>query len=200
MGLEIPKCKATIRGESLSGRLHVDSKQLTFQAKGFQWATPVGKGTSAKVVKNDLIVRRGSKSATFHIGRRADAWADKILNPPSRGKKLGLKPGLKYYLLGDFDQSFLDELHFHDLQAARTPRTCDIAFVLMHSTENLLFIDKVAKSCSAGTHIWGIWPKGIQAIRQSEVIARARAFGMGPGKGISFDDTCSAMRFTKKTA
>lgn len=198
MGLELNKCRALIKGETSTGKLYLDSKELLFRSGDVRWAVQVGKGTSAKASKGELIVRRGSKTATFAIGAKADKWAEKILNPPSRGTKLGLKPGLRYVLRGGFDKSFESELHSHKLVAASGPKSCDIAFVLMRKSADLSAFDKIAKACDAGVHIWSVWPKGIDEITRSQVIQRGRKHGMGPGKGISFDEICSAMRFTRK--
>ena len=94
--------------------------------------------------------------------------------------------------------SFKQELADHGLSPSRSSKSCDIAFVLMHETSDLKSFDKFAHSCAAGTHIWAVYPKGKDGVGQTEVMSRAKGHGMGPGKGIAFDDVYSAMRFTKK--
>ena len=198
MGLELNQCHATIAGQTSTGKLYLDSKELLFRGSELRWAIKIGKGASAKVSDGELTVRRGSKKATFKIGSKAEKWAEKILNPPSRGTKLGLKPAMRYLLRGGFEDSFEDELLAHDLVAAGSAKTSDIVFVMMQKASELAAFEKVAKSCGKGVHIWAVWPKGIEAITRSEVIQCGRKHGMGPGKGISFDEENSAMRFTKK--
>ncbi|MEO1526356.1 MAG: hypothetical protein AAFX06_13030 [Planctomycetota bacterium] len=199
MGLELDQCVAVIQGSESRGKLHVDSNELCFRSKDLRWSVKVGKGTSAKVVENDLVVRRGSKTASFRVGTGAEKWADKVLNPPSRGKKLGLKPDHRYWIRGDFDPSFLIELADHGLVKAARSKSCDIAFVLILSQADLKAFDKIAATSAVGTHLWAVYQKGKDAaIGQTAVMAQAKENGMGPGKGIAFDDVYSAMRFTKK--
>ncbi|MEL6108983.1 MAG: hypothetical protein AAFU85_23490 [Planctomycetota bacterium] len=198
MGLELKNCSAVIKNAEHEGHLHVDSKELLFRSPDLKWSVKVGQGTQAKSIGGDLVVRRGSKSATFRVGANADKWIDKILHPPSRGKKLGLKAGTRYWISGDFESTFSEELSGHGLEKARSAKSCDIAFVLMHLQAELKAFDKIVKAAESGTHLWAVYPKGKDGVGQSEVIARAREHGMGPGKGIAFDETYSAMRFTKK--
>lgn len=198
MGLELKQCKAVIKAVKATGKLHVDSKQIEFRAKDVRWSVQVGKGTSAKVDGNKLVVRRGSKTATFDVGAKAEKWADKVVNPPTRATKLGLKSGSKVLLRGGLEDSFAQELSAHGLVSVKSVKTCDIAFVKLNKAADFKVFDSVASSCATGVHIWAIWPKGIEAVGQGQVIGRAREHGMGPGKKISFDETCTAMRFTKK--
>ena len=198
MGLEAKDCVAVIKETESTGHLHVDSKELSFRSSELKWSVEVGKGTSAKADDGDLVVRRGSKSATFRVGANAAKWVDKVLHPPSRGKKLGLKPGLRYWISGDFEAAFTDELTEHELESARSAKSCEIAFILMRTTSELKAFDKIAKACAVGTHLWAVYPKGKAGVGQTEVIRNAKTHGMGPGKGIAFDDVYSAMRFTKK--
>jgi hypothetical protein len=87
MGLEA-KCAAVIARRTLSGTLHVDSKDLTFQAKDLKWALPLHPRPRARENSGWLEV----PGAKFEIGPAAAKWLDKILHPPSRLAKLGIKP------------------------------------------------------------------------------------------------------------
>lgn len=198
MGLELKKCRALIKGVELIGTLHVDSTSLSFRSEAVKWSIQVGKGTNAKTVDQDLVVSRGSKKATFSVGVKAEKWVQKILDPPTLATKLGIKPGQRFWLSGDFATSFLEELKTQDRKASRGPGSCQIALILMTDRTDLKQFDKALKSCVAGTHIWAVWPKGKKVFGQSDVIQKARDHGIGPGKGISFDAIHSAMRFTVK--
>jgi len=198
MGLELSQCRAVIKGESVTGKLHLDSKELAFRGGDLKWSIKIGKGTSAKVAGEKLTVKRGAKSATFNIGVKADKWAKKVLNPPSRGTKLGLKADMRFLIKGDFEKSFETELLNHGLVAGRGPKSCDVAFIRVRSAKELKTLDKLAVGCAKGVHLWVIWPKGDKEFGQSDVIARGRDLGMGPGKKVSFDETHTAMRFSCK--
>ena len=198
MGLELKNCRATIKSVTATGALHVDSNELKFCSKDMVWSVRVGKGTKAKVSDGNLNVARGAKSASFAIGAKADQWAEKVLNPPTRATKLGLKSEYACFVKGDFDSAFESEIAANGLKLVRSAKSCDIAFVLLTTKPDLKVFDKFIASTSVGTHVWAVWPKGVEAIRQGDIIAIARKNGIGPGKGISFDETHSAMRFTKK--
>ncbi|MEM9410730.1 MAG: hypothetical protein AAGA30_06425 [Planctomycetota bacterium] len=198
MGLELKTCPASISGLKSVGKLYVDSNELEFRSKQITWTVKTGKGTRAKVIDGDLRVSRGSKSATFAIGDEAARWADKILHPPNRITKLGLKRGQKYVIKGKFESAFHEEISEAELQPVRQLKSCDLVFVLLTSTSDLKIFKKALAHSNPGTHLWTVWPKGVDSIKQADVIGTARQFGIGPGKGISFDSTHSAMRFTKK--
>ncbi len=198
MGLEKKNCSAIFKDGSSKGTLYLDSNHLTFRNKEVRWETKIGKGTSAKVESGNLTVRRGSKTATFMIGSAAEKWATKIVNPPSRATKLGLKPDQRFLLKGEFSKQFEKELSDHGLTCGRGPKSCEIAFVILDSANELKLFQKLARDCTVGVHIWALWPKGIKNFGQSDVMGVARELGMGPGKKIAFDEKYSAMRFTKK--
>ena len=198
MGLELNNCQATIKGTKTCGKLHVDSNALEFRGDGVRWSVKVGSGTTAQIADGQLTVRRGSKVASFLIGDKAGKWQDKILHPPTRMTKLAAKPGMKFLLRGDFDDRFVDELAGAGLVATRMPSKCEIAFVLLLAPADLKRFAKAIDSVAVGTHVWAVWPKGKELIQQGQVIGCAREKGLGPGKGIAFDETHSAMRFTKK--
>ena len=198
MGLELKDCSAEIKGEFYHGRLHVDSKNLEFKNSELSWAVPVGKGTRVKIEGTQLTVSRGRKSAIFSIEEKLEKWADKILHPPTLGTKLGLKTGLRYWVRGELDPGLSEELDQVGLEPAKGPKSCELVFVFLNSQPDLKKLDAALKSVKTKTHVWAIWPKGTKEIPQSAVIAEARKHGIGPGKGIAFDDVRSAMRFTKK--
>jgi len=61
-------------------------------------------------VDGELRLQTAEGLAVFHLGAAAEKWCEKILHPKSRIEKLGVKPGAKVSLLGDFAPDFLDEL------------------------------------------------------------------------------------------
>ncbi len=198
MGLELQQCEASIEGENWLGKFYLDSTELLFRSSELRWAVKIGKGTSAKATEGVLMVRRGSKSATFSVGAKAEKWAEKIRNPPTRATKLGLKPQMKVVLRGRFDSDFRNELHENGLVVTRSLKSCDIAFIFASKTSELKALGQVFASCKVGVHVWTVWPKGGDSISQSQVIESGSRQGAGPGKKIAFDSNHTAMRFTKK--
>ncbi|MEM6469066.1 MAG: hypothetical protein AAF802_05810 [Planctomycetota bacterium] len=197
MGLEHKDCLAVIKNEEHRGSLHVDSQKLEFRSSGIRWEVPVGKGTRARHESGFLIVTRGSKKAQFETGDQSEKWVEKTLNPPSRLTKLGTKTGQTFWL-SDEETDLEEELVAAKLSRVKQVPRCNLAFVFVDSESQLGVFERTYRRVKQGTHLWVVWPKGINSIRQADVIGAARVLGMGPGKVMAFDDYRTAMRFTKK--
>jgi len=62
-------------------------------------------------------------SAVFDLGDAAPKWAKKILNPPSRLEKLGIKEGTRFTSIGAIDPDFLREVDQAGRSRTRTPKS-----------------------------------------------------------------------------
>lgn len=197
MGLET-KCKAKIEGREYEGKLHVDSKELHFSCREKKWSHPVGASVAAKIAKGSLVIGSGKQAVSFELGEESEKWLTKILNPPSRMKKLGIKAEQKICLQGKFDSEFIGELAASGASLVKSVAAADLVLAIAETVEDLLGLSKSIEKLDTGKSIWILWPKGVQVIKDSQVIDFCRSFGMGPGKSCSFDDRLTAMRFTKK--
>lgn len=197
MGLET-RCKAVIDGNAYEGRLHVDSKEIQFSCRESKWSHSVGTTVNAKSVDGMLVVGSGKKAARFDLGDEAERWLEKVLNPPSRMKKLGIKATQKIFLHGEFDQGFLSEIASAQAVVAKSLAVADMVLAIVVSQVELGTLAKLVKRLDVGKSIWIVWPKGVQSIKDVHVIAFCKELGMGPGKSCAFDDHLTAMRFTRK--
>ncbi|MEM0925509.1 MAG: hypothetical protein AAGJ83_05685 [Planctomycetota bacterium] len=197
MGLEQKSCCATIKGVEWVGTLHLDSKVLEFRCSGCVWNVPLGTGTRARNEAGMLVVSRGPKKASFQLKAKTDHWVKKILHPPTRPEKLGVKSGQSYVLVGG-TPAFAKELRAAGLRETEHVSSADLVFMFLPSKAELKRFDDHYQRSKTATHFWIVWPKGVEAIRQADVIANAKELGMGPGKVMSFDDSLTAMRFTKR--
>ena len=73
-----------------------------------------------------LILDFPGGPAEFELGGAAAKWADRILHPPTRAAKLGIKPGLTVRVVGEFEPDFVAELH--GLKAAGPRSEADLVF------------------------------------------------------------------------
>ena len=197
MGLEA----STIAGKGrkrFTGKLHLDSKFLTFKGPDFQWAVALTPALSAESKQDLLVIQNGSDRITFEIGANAAKWVEKILNPPNRITKLGIKPEQKFWLSRGFQKSFADELRRHGAKATRQIENCEIAFWLVSRLEQLSEFDDIADRLPEGVNLWVVWKKGSATVGQTAVMERAKSLGFGPSKTAAFDDQHSSMRFAKK--
>jgi hypothetical protein len=197
LGLE-SKATAKTGTKRVLGRLHLDSKQLEFSSPGFKWRTTLGADVKAEARKNWLVVGQGRDKIEFDVGKDAARWVEKILNPPDRPKKLGLKTGMKAWVGAGFDSAFKAELKGSGVSTLRDPGKCEIAFCKISHRDELKQIDLLLRKIPDGVNIWLVWPKGVDEIRQADVMHTTAKENFGPSKSAAFDDRFSSMRFARK--
>lgn len=197
MGLEATTVARKGR-KRFEGKLHLDSKSLTFRSPDLRWAAELGESISAESKNDLLIVKQGDEKVTFEIGEKAPKWVEKILNPPTRVTKLGIKPEHRFWLSKGFPRSFAEELKSTGAKATRQMEKCDIAFWRVTEREALIEFAALASRLPEKVNIWIVWPKGSKAIGQTDVMKKTRSLGFGPSKTAAFDDDHSSMRFAKK--
>jgi hypothetical protein len=129
--------------------------------------------------------------ARLELGAAAEKWAGKILNPPSRADKLGVKPGLSVKVVGDFDATFLKELG--TLEKAK--READLVFFAASDKKALSQVPKLATSLKPKGALWIVYPKGVKEIREVEVIEAGRAAGLKDIKVCAFSATHTGLKF-----
>ena len=100
--------------------------------------------------------------AVFEIGPAAEKWREKILHPKTRIEKIGVKPGAKVSLLGNFDADFLDELKplAGSVTKDKVAADSDTIFFAADSVKELSSVSKIAKSLKGATAMWIVYPKG----------------------------------------
>lgn len=197
MGLEA-KTIAIVGRKRHEGKLHLDSKSLTFKAGDFQWAAELGTSIVASASRDRLIVEQGGGKVSFEIGPSATKWVEKILNPPSRLTKLGVKPDHQLWVSKGFSKSFSDELRQHGATTTRQVEKCQLAFWKVTNRQQLIEFHDLADRLPEGVNIWIVWTKGSQTIGQTDVMTMAKELGFGPSKTAAFDDDHSSMRFARK--
>src|SRR5260221_112744 len=74
--------------------------------------------------------------AVFHLGDKAEKWADRIRNPPSRLDKLGVKPESKVQLIGKHDEDFRRELTNRGAVVVKSKP--DLAFLAVKQKDDLV--------------------------------------------------------------
>ena len=135
--------------------------------------------------------------ASLELGAAAAKWADKILHPPSRLDKLGLKPGLSIRLIGAFDADFLDEMRGRNLawSEGASKAKSGILLYAASSAADLGRLPKLAASIQPDGAVWVVYPKGVAAIREVGVITAGREAGLKDVKVAAFSSTHTALKF-----
>ncbi len=195
MGQELD-CRMTYQRRTSAGRAYFEGDHLLFRglspgAERLKIAVKDLQSVSAQ--GGVLHLDFGGERASFELGAAAEKWADKILHPPSRATKLGIKAGLTVRLAGEFEPEFLDELR--ELPRVTGRVQADLIFLAAPERGALTQIPKLAATLKPAGALWVIYPKGVKVIREMEVLEAGRAAGTKDTKVVSFSPTHTALRF-----
>jgi hypothetical protein len=105
---------------------------------------------------------------------------------------LGLKPGLAVRLAGQFDPGFLEEVRG---SAVDGEAQADLVFLAAATRRDLARVVKLKGWLKPAGALWVVYPKGVPAIRETEVLQAGRAAGLKDTKVVSFSATQTALRF-----
>jgi hypothetical protein len=189
MGQEI-KCRVDFGKNSSSGKALLETSELLFRGD-FRLKIPFPSIRAMEVSAGKLAVQFDDGSAVFHLGQAAEKWAARIRNPPSRLDKLGVKPGTKVKLIGRHDADFRGELTGRGAVITRSKP--DLVFLAIAAKDELVELAYHSEGA-----IWILYPKGIEAITEKDVISAGRAAGLVDIKVCGFSATHTALKFTPR--
>lgn len=178
------------------GRLQYEPPKLLF--RGAQRRVFQGddlKGVRAEAT--DLVLADGSR---FTLGEKAAAsWADTILNPKSRLDKLGVKPGTRVAVLGVADNALAGELAERGADVVVDFNSLDTIFYAADSAEDLAKVGALVPALADKGALWIVSRKGKSAtVKDTDVMAAAKAVGLVDNKVVGFSETLTALRFTRR--
>src|SRR3954465_8977381 len=94
--------QTTVRFAGVTPRnatLHLDSQALQISGRP-RIEVAFAEITRVEVAAGSLSLATPRGLLLIQAGEQAEAWAEKIRTPPTRAKKLGLRPGASVALLG----------------------------------------------------------------------------------------------------
>jgi hypothetical protein len=191
-------CKLTINGKTSTGTAWLEHKDLVFRGPT-RLAIPLASITSATAEDGTLHLRFGNRTADFAIGPAASKWASRIMNPPSRLDKLGVKSGMTVAALGIADDSFIAEVEQRggkvSTRAPRAGRPADMIFYGADHRDALKRLADLRKLIHPAGAVWVVRPKGRPEITEAETMAAGKRAGLVDVKVVSFSDTHTAEKF-----
>src|SRR5271163_615371 len=98
MGLQAI-CDATLGRQTSKGKAQLETDYILFRGD-FRLKVFFTDLKRVEAKNGRLRLQFEGGPATLDLGPVADKWAEKILRPPSRLQKLGIKPGLMVALVG----------------------------------------------------------------------------------------------------
>ncbi len=194
MGLEAT-CSATWGEQTSQGKAQLETDYLLFRGD-FRLKVTLSELNGVKATNGTLNLKFEGGPASLHLGPAAKKWAEKILRPPSRSQKLGIKPGIKVALTGSFETAFTEEVR----ELASSVASSDIVFFAVESAADLSRIPDIAAEMAASAALWIIYPKGKQHIRETAVIGEGRSAGLTDIKVVSFSPTHTGLKFVRSKA
>jgi hypothetical protein len=187
MGQEL-ECRMRLGKRSLAGKAYLETEFVLF--RGEERLKVAFKDLTAVTAKAGVLrLEFAGGPAELELGKAAEKWADKILHPPTRADKLGVKAGVSVRVIGEFDTDFLEELRV----ATVVKSGGDVVFFAASKTTDL---DRIAQLAPTGkAALWVIYPKGVAAIREMDVLEAGRAAGLKDVKVASFSATHTGLKF-----
>jgi hypothetical protein len=179
-------------GRTWTGKVYLETDHLLLRG-GERLKVPLKDLRAVKAANGVLTLEFAGGPVELELGKAAEKWVAKILRPPSRDQKLGLKPGMKVRVVGEFDPDFREELR----ECAIVSRGAELLFYAAAGREDLGRVAALAKAIAAGGALWVVYPKGVAAIREIEVIAAGRAAGMKDVKVARFSERLTALKFVR---
>jgi hypothetical protein len=191
MGQEI-ECRIRYQEQALAGKAYLETDHLLF--RGTERLKVLFKDMT-KVQADGGILRLEFTGgpAELELGAAAEKWAQKILHPPARLHKLGVKPGMTVIVAGQFEADFLADLSNSHLETAGG--RADLIFLAAEGKGKLSQIRKLAPQMKSDGAFWVVYPRGVDRIREIDVIHAGRAVELKDVKVASFSLTHTALKF-----
>jgi hypothetical protein len=180
-------CKVEFGGRTFEGRALLETSELLFRGETrLKIAFKEMSGIQAS--DGRLLIAFPQGNAVFHLGDRAGKWAHKILHPPSRMDKLGVKEGSRLCWIGAPDAGFRREAE--ERGAAFVRSKPEITFVCASNAREIAEIERLPPG-----PVWVVYPKGKAELREIDVLNAGRAAGLVDIKVASFSATHTALKF-----
>jgi hypothetical protein len=195
MGAEA-KCSVTFRARTVPGKALLETDALIFRASDLCLSISYSTMTSVRATGGDLRVKFKDGVAEFHLGRLAEKWAARILSPPSRADKLGVKPQHRVLIIGLSDPGFRRELEARGARiSSRAAPGMDAIFYAASDRRALDRLDELQDYLKRDGAIWIVRPKGREEITESDVMKAGKAAGLVDVKVVRFSETHTAEKF-----
>jgi hypothetical protein len=196
MGAEAT-CVARFKGLTASGKARLETDVLQFRGGDLKLSIPFRQMSKVSARGGTLSVTFPDGAASFDLGAAAPKWMDKILHPPSRLEKIGVKPEWRASAIGVADTAFLKELEagIALLSIGRVLKASDAIFYGVTREAELSRLEKLKASLKPDGALWIIRPKGRPEISERATMAAGKAAGLVDVKVVGFSVTHTAEKF-----
>lgn len=156
---------------------------------------PFGAMTSVKAKGGWLEILSSEGTLALNLGAASEKWAQKILHPPSRMDKFGVKAGMRISIAGVKDAQLAEEIRRRGVEAkTRLLADSDIVFLGVETRAGLDRLAALSSSIQPDGAIWVVYRKGVKEITEADVLSSIRAAGLKDVKVASFSATHTALK------
>ena len=189
-------CTVRYEGKASEGKALLETNDIVFRGGDFRLKIPLKDIASLSAEDGALSVGYNGSVAVFELGREAEKWATKILNPRGLMDKLGVKAGMRVCVLGVQDEAFEAQLDARGVTRVEgEERDLDIVFYEADVIDDLVRLPALRSAIKPAGAVWVVSPKGKAArIRDVDVMAAARDAGLVDNKVASFSNTHTALK------
>ena len=193
-------CVVAIDGKRDEGRALLETAELIFRGAA-RLKIPFAAMKRVSAGNGDLTItcRAGAAAGTLvlALGSKAELWAHKIKNPPSRIDKLGVKPGMKVAVWGTLADDALAELRARAEVRIGKPRGGEqVVMLAVESRAELARLAEAAGKIAPDGAVWVIRRKGRDApVSEAESMAAGKAAGLVDTKVAAFSAAYTAERY-----
>jgi hypothetical protein len=193
MGLEA-RCICRFGKQTSEGKAHLDSDHLLFRG-AFRLKVPFKDMKAIQADDGLLKIAMAEGAASFELGPAAPKWAEKILHPPQRLDKLGVKPGMCVVIMRIEEPAFHQEVERRQARVyAKPQKNADLVFLGAEEKGDLQRLAALRAFLKPGGAIWVVYPKGVKPIKEADVMAASRAAGLVDTKVASFSATHTGLK------
>ncbi len=193
MGYEAT-CRALWNGMESSGLAQLETDYVLFRGD-FRVKLRFSEIQSAAAEDSALVLRAAEGVLSLELKAAAAKWAERILRPKSLGQKLGLKPGMRVFIVNVNDPAFEGQVAAGGCKPAKNAQGADLIFLGAENARDLDRMHCVARDLAPTAALWMVYPKGRREIREGDVLGEGRAAGLKDVKVAAFSGTHTALKF-----
>jgi hypothetical protein len=190
-------CVVTVRGVRARAKVLLESTDLIVRGHDAIGRVSFASMKDVKGKDGVLTFRAPAGVVSIAVGPAAARWADKILNPPSRLQKIGVKTAWRTAIVGTIDAQFVDELKaaVELVARSRVPRECDAIFLGVAKVVDLSRLISLKASLKPDGALWVVRPKGHKELTERATMAAGKAAGLVDVKVVAFSAAHTAHKF-----
>jgi hypothetical protein len=190
-------CAVTYKGKKSTAKVRLETNVLQVRAADLKLDVPFKAMKKVASRNGSLLIDDGGGPLTLALGKSAAKWVEKILHPPSRLTKIGVRPDWRAAILGAIENDFVEELKsaIASLSVGRTVKGADAIFVGLAHPSDFQRVAAAKSAIKVDGAVWLIRPKGSAAVTEGAVMAAGKSAGLVDVKVVAFSTTHSALKF-----